>query len=88
MWTIVHPIDDSSPLYGLSKIDFDRKHVEFIILIKAFDESTSQTVYCRFSYNHNEVKWRKKFAYIAKRNEHGISVDLSRMNELVDADLN
>jgi inward rectifier potassium channel len=88
LWTIVHPINDSSPLWKLSENDFQKKDTEFIILIKGFDESTSQTVYSRFSYKYSEVKWGKKFSYIPERSKHGISLDLKRIDETVDIELN
>ena len=38
-WTIVHPIDESSPLYGKTAEDLARMKAEFLILIKAFDDT-------------------------------------------------
>jgi inward rectifier potassium channel len=60
-WTIVHPIDESSPLFGKTKEDLDLKQTEFIILIKAFDETFSQTVHARYSYRFDEITWNAKF---------------------------
>ena len=33
-WTIVHPIDANSPLYGKTAADLERLQAEFLILIK------------------------------------------------------
>jgi inward rectifier potassium channel len=88
VWTIVHPITDSSPLYGLTEADFYEKDVEFIIMMKAFDESFSQTVYSRSSYKASEVRWGEKFVYLIKQEKNGISVDISRMDETEKAALN
>jgi hypothetical protein len=33
-WTIVHPITDESPLFGMSQEELLEKHAEFLILIK------------------------------------------------------
>jgi inward rectifier potassium channel len=60
-WTIVHPIDEASPLFGKTKEDLDRKQAEFIILIKAFDETFSQVVHARYSYRFDELAWNAKF---------------------------
>ncbi|MEM9143006.1 MAG: ion channel [Bacteroidota bacterium] len=88
MWTIVHPIDKKSPLYGLTEPQVLEKDAEFIISIKAFDESSSQTVYSRSSYKANELQWGKKFIYASDRRNNGIVVDIGRINETQTAPLN
>ena len=60
-WTIVHPIDESSPLFGKTKEDAERMQSEVIILIKAFDETFSQSVRARYSYRFDEIIWNAKF---------------------------
>ena len=61
-WTIVHPIDEASPLRGKSAGDLERLQAEFVILIKGFDDTFSQTVHARYSYRYDEVAWQAKFA--------------------------
>lgn len=60
-WTVVHPIDESSPLKGLTAADLESRQSEFLILIKAFDETFSQTVHTRYSYTHSEIVFGAKF---------------------------
>jgi inward rectifier potassium channel len=60
-WTVVHPIDASSPLNGLNASDFERLQVEFLILIKGIDDTFGQTVHQRFSYRYDEIAWGGKF---------------------------
>ena len=88
MWTIVHPITPSSPLYGLSASEVLIKDAEFIVMIKAFDESFSQTVYSRSSYKAQEIKWGEKFTYLTKRYGTGVSIDISSIDDTHTADLN
>jgi len=61
-WTIVHPIDTESPLWNQAAEDLARLQAEVIILIKAYDDTFSQTVLARHSYRHDEVVWGKRFA--------------------------
>ena len=61
-WTVVHPIDESSPLFGKSAADLEQLQAEFLILIKAWDETFSQTVHQRFSYRFHELVWGGRFA--------------------------
>jgi inward rectifier potassium channel len=60
-WTIVHPIDASSPLWGKTRADLERLQTEVIILIKAYDDTFSQTVLARSSYRHDEILWNARF---------------------------
>lgn len=87
-WTVVHPISDSSPLYGLTEEEVLAKDVEIIIMMKAFDESFSQTVYSRSSYKASEIRWGHKFVYLITRENERINVDISRIDETEKAPLN
>jgi inward rectifier potassium channel len=60
-WTIVHPVDEESPLYGLTRKDFEERDVEFIILMKAINDTYSQTVYSRNSYKAEDIVENAKF---------------------------
>ncbi len=60
-WTVVHPIDESSPLFGKSAQDLERLQAEFVVLVKGFDDTFSQTVHARYSYRFDEVAWQAKF---------------------------
>ena len=60
-WTIVHPIDETSPLYGKSYADLERWQAEFVVLIKGFDDTFSQVVHSRYSYRYDEIRWQAKF---------------------------
>lgn len=87
-WNIVHPINSSSPIYGLKEKDLLERDAEFIILLKAFDETFSQTVYSRSSYKASEIKWGEKFIYVIEQNEKGTLVDVSRIDETEKVALN
>ncbi|MBT8326682.1 MAG: hypothetical protein KJP21_03100 [Bacteroidia bacterium] len=60
-WTIVHSIDEDSPLYKLTAEDYIHKRIEVLILIKGFDETFSQNVHLRYSYTYDEIVWNARF---------------------------
>ena len=60
-WTIVHPIDEHSPLHGKTAQDLERLQAEILILIKGFDDTFSQTVHSRYSYRYDEIAWGARF---------------------------
>ena len=60
-WTVVHPIDDASPLWGKTAADLERLQAEVLILLRSFDDSFSQVVHSRHSYRWDEVEWSAQF---------------------------
>lgn len=86
-WTVVHPIDEESPLYNLSAIELAEADCEIMIFIKAFDEDFSNTVMARSSYTANEIIEGAKFVPIFSDELHGTVVEPSKLNkyEMVQA---
>ncbi len=60
-WTVVHPIDEHSPLWGKTSADLEQLQAELLILIKAWDETFAQTVRQRYSYRFDEIVWNARF---------------------------
>jgi len=60
-WTIVHPIDSESPLFGKTPAELQKLQAEFMILVKGWDDTFSQTVHARNSYRYDEITWRARF---------------------------
>jgi len=61
-WTVVHPVDDSSPLFGKTPSELEALQAEVLILIKGFDDTFSQTVNARYSYRYDEIVWGARFS--------------------------
>ena len=70
-WTVNHPIDDKSPLYGLTQNELKARGAEFLVLLKGFDDTFSTTVHDRFSYTAEEVIYGAKFVSIYGVDEEG-----------------
>ncbi|HEU0176590.1 MAG TPA: ion channel [Blastocatellia bacterium] len=89
-WTIVHPIDETSPFYGMSAEDLRMTRGEFLVLLTGFDETFSQTVHGRSSYLAEEVVWNARFADIFNRpSDDGLlTIDVRKLHsiELVKTD--
>ncbi len=82
-WTIVHPIDSTSPLYGKTAEDLAKVSAEILILIEAFDDSFSQTVHSVYSYRHTEMVWGAKFVPAFSIDPAGdLVLELNRVHEL------
>lgn len=61
-WTVVHPIDENSPMYGESVESLRQTQAEFIVLLSGFDETVAATVNQRTSFTPDEVLWGARFA--------------------------
>jgi inward rectifier potassium channel len=83
-WTVVHPIDENSPLFGLTEQDLINGDAEFLILLTANDETFAQTVHTRSSYKSSEIMWNAKFVSIYNKVEAGepISIDVRKLSEI------
>jgi inward rectifier potassium channel len=81
-WTIVHPVDQKSPLYGMTREDLIGSDAEFLILLTGIDETFSQTVHSRSSYRDDEVIFGAKFSnmYVQDDDGHILGVDMSRFH--------
>ncbi len=60
-WTLVHPITENSPLYNLTKEDYENTNGEILVFLKVFDDMFSTTVAKRTSYTFSEIVFGAKF---------------------------
>ena len=87
-WVVVHPIDPTSPLFGVTKEAFEASDAEFMVLLTAVDETFSQTVHTRSSYKHHEVIWGAKFSdMFIDAGGPNLGIDLRRIHDTEPAPL-
>jgi inward rectifier potassium channel len=83
-WTVVHPIDSESPLYGKTAAHLEMLQAEFMVLVKAWDETFSQTVHQRYSYRYHEVIWGGRFRPAFNVDSNGsLEVHVNRIGDHV-----
>lgn len=82
-WTVVHPIDSSSPMWGLTHKDLLDSDAELLVLLIGTDETASQTVHSRSSYKADEFVWGAKFANMFLRTEDDgiVGMNLARIHD-------
>ena len=80
-WTIVHPIDEASPLYGKSAADLAQMQIEVIVLVKGFDETFSQVVHSRYSYRADKIVWGAKFLPAFRVEPEGMLLELDKVSQ-------
>jgi len=75
-WTVVHAIDENSPLHGFNQDDIVAADVELYVLITAFDEVFSSPVLRRTSYTFREMRFNTKFVPMYRESEDGMTTIL------------
>ena len=86
-WTIVHPINESSPLWGWNQEMLLQSRAEFLILIAGTDEVFAQVVHSRSSYAAPEVLWGFKFVKLFQEGDGITTIDMKKFHALERAAL-
>jgi inward rectifier potassium channel len=83
-WTVVHPIDEGSPLASVTAEELERTQAEILVLLSGIDETFEQTIHARSSYRANEIVWNARFQSMFLKTDPGsrVSVDISRLHEI------
>ncbi|MDJ0976134.1 MAG: ion channel [Planctomycetota bacterium] len=86
-WTVVHPIDESSPFHQRTTAELRELDAEILVAVDGTDEATGQQVILRTSYKPREIIEDHRFADIFDRNASGLplSVDVRRLDEVLPA---
>lgn len=87
-WTLVHAINEDSPLYNFTKADIADSKMELIVIVKAFDDHFSNTVQQRTSYTHKQFVYGAKFLPMFQRAQDGeytlLELDKINAHEMVN----
>lgn len=70
-WTVVHPIDEGSPLLNFTEEDIEPSDMELYVQVSGFDPVYSNNVTARSSYTYKEVVWGAKFNIMYKESPDG-----------------
>jgi len=83
-WTVVHAIDENSPLHGFTQDDIVAADIEIYVLITAFDEIFSSPVLRRTSYTYREVRFDAKFVPMYRESEDGLTtiLEMDKLNTI------
>ena len=82
-WTVVHPIDEESPLSGFSAEDIQAADVEIYVLIRGFSDIYSSVVQQRTSYTYPEIFFNKKFVPMYRESPNGTVLELQNLDKSV-----
>jgi inward rectifier potassium channel len=84
-WTVLHPIDEASPLFGLTPQDMAAEDMEIIIMLSGMDETIADRIFARHAYWNDEIVWQKRFVDVISVAPSGHRmVDLTRFHDTRD----
>lgn len=81
-WTVMHRIDEKSPLRGLSSDDMEDQQMEIIILLRGTDDTLADLIYARHAYAPEDIVWNRRFVDVLSVTPHGRRmVDLTKFHD-------
>src|ERR1700733_375472 len=84
-WTIMHVIDDSSPLYAETEESLQRSGASFVLSLSGTDETTGHTLMARGEYPGGAILWNKAFRDVLDVTEEGVVLfDYTQFHEVED----
>ncbi|KYC39519.1 ATP-sensitive inward rectifier potassium channel 10 [Scytonema hofmannii PCC 7110] len=86
-WTVMHVIDENSPLYGVTSEEMVEDEMEVVVTFTGLDETVSQTIHARHSYISEEIVWNMRFVDILGKTKDGSRcINYARFHDVVSLD--
>ncbi|MEM7157216.1 MAG: ion channel [Myxococcota bacterium] len=83
-WTVIHELDENSPLYGYTEAQLAEEEVRLIVSMTGIDGTFSQTVHARHVYDTMDFRWGQRFVDIVDYTEDGrLRIDYLRFHDTV-----
>ncbi len=60
-WLALHPIDESSPLYGMTPEALVETNSTIVVTLSGVDETVTQMMYARHAYAPQDILWNYRF---------------------------
>ncbi|KAL2100871.1 hypothetical protein ACEWY4_002632 [Coilia grayii] len=79
--TILHEINEESPLFGISKQDLDTADFEIVVILEGIVEATSMTAQARSSYLASEILWGHRFEPVVFEEKNTYKVDYTHFHK-------
>ena len=81
-WTLFHPIDDQSPLFGKDEDTLAASEINFVVSIVGFDEASGQTVRARSVFAAQDVRFGREYVDFVWVDGEGMRhIDYAKIDE-------
>ena len=86
-WTLMHVIDETSPLYGETAESLAACEASLMLMIEGSDETTTQIMYGRTALAHSDIRWQHGFVDLLHDDDEGVThIDYTKFDEVVPVD--
>jgi len=86
-WTVMHVIDEDSPIHGFSMELLDERDVWFIVTMTGWDLTYANTVHSRKLYQMQDIRSGVKFVDVMSRQDDGrMRIDFRRFHDVEPLD--
>jgi inward rectifier potassium channel len=82
-WQIMHRIDESSPLHGVTTQDIREADMRLAVTLSGVDETFAAGITARHTYAHEDILFERRFVDIFSDGDHPrhLYVDLGRFHD-------
>jgi inward rectifier potassium channel len=81
-WTIIHPITETSPLYGMDSAALEAVGAQLILSLIGIDETFAQQVNARHAYDWRDIVWNHRFVDILREENGERIIDYSHFHDV------
>jgi inward rectifier potassium channel len=81
-WTVMHRVDEKSPLFGHTAASLEKDEVELLVTITGTDDISLQPVHARHTYYYDEIAWNSRHKDILREDGAGLVLDLTRFHDI------
>lgn len=83
-WTVMHVINESSPLFGLTPETLASNEIEFLASVTGTDDVSLQPVHSRHRYLDTDVVWGARHADVLSESSDGhIEMDVRKFHDVI-----
>jgi inward rectifier potassium channel len=80
-WTLFHPINEGSPLFGIEPDRLAASEINFIVSIVGFDETSGQTVHARDVFTAQDLRFGQEYVDFVWVDDQGLRhIDYSKID--------
>jgi inward rectifier potassium channel len=83
-WTVMHVIDETSPLFGCPASELTADRAQIMVLFAGHHDAFQREVHARHAYGAGDIVWNARFADLFHSLPGGrLVLDQSRFNEVI-----
>ncbi len=86
-WTLVHIIDEESPLVEKSMKELADSNTEFLLIIKGYDVTYHKAIHTARSYNCNDLKYGANYIPMYETTDEETIIHLDQINDIENIDI-